>query len=207
MLSHASAPAAGSKSGTCLLLELMLRILRCCLTANARTYLRCPHASPAYVRREAAHAIASHSRDTNCCLASCLQCVISKGIICTFQVILNSDESGWQGRLLGICKPFLTDVAAAAVALAPGCDPAVAANAARITTELSREEAKFAQTLETGVSAHAKLVYNHVCGSTLAEVLNCYQPHRGNWPITSISATPQQAAHPPRGRLSLARAP
>ncbi len=96
----------------------------------------------------------------------------AKGLLCTYSIILDLDESGWQGRLLGICKPFLIDVAAAAVALAPGCDPAVAANAARITAELSREEAKFAQTLETGVSAYAKLVYNYICESILEEVLN-----------------------------------
>jgi len=55
-----------------------------------------------------------------------------------------------QGRLLGIQKSFVCDVAAAAIALADGCDPAVAGNAPRIAAELGREEAKFVQTLETG---------------------------------------------------------
>eukprot|EP00775_Hariotina_reticulata_P010705 gene10705-10862_t len=55
-----------------------------------------------------------------------------------------------KGRLLGIKDLFTAQVAAVAIALSGPCDPLVAANAARITAEMTREEAAFAATLSKG---------------------------------------------------------
>ena len=59
------------------------------------------------------------------------------------------------GRLVGIATgagaaPFTPALAMVAVALSPDCDPAVAANAARVVAEMEREEARFVATLEKG---------------------------------------------------------
>ncbi|KAK3282193.1 hypothetical protein CYMTET_10060 [Cymbomonas tetramitiformis] len=56
------------------------------------------------------------------------------------------------GRLIGIKgkDAFTPKVAAAAIALSGDCDPAVAANAERIFTEMEREEMRFVTTLERG---------------------------------------------------------
>lgn len=55
-----------------------------------------------------------------------------------------------QGALLGISDVFTPSVAAAAVALSPGCDPEVQKNASRIYEELEREETRFRATLAAG---------------------------------------------------------
>eukprot|EP00879_Flechtneria_rotunda_P010587 GHRR01011067.1.p1 GENE.GHRR01011067.1~~GHRR01011067.1.p1 ORF type:complete len:947 (+),score=379.68 GHRR01011067.1:1433-4273(+) len=55
-----------------------------------------------------------------------------------------------KGRLLGINDPFTAQVAAVAIGLSDGCDSQVAANAARITAEMAREEAAFGATLSKG---------------------------------------------------------
>lgn len=51
---------------------------------------------------------------------------------------------------MGIKDQFTADVAEAAIQLSGQCDPQVATNAARITAELSREEAAFSATLSKG---------------------------------------------------------
>lgn len=51
---------------------------------------------------------------------------------------------------MGIKGQFTADVAAVAIQLSGQCDPQVAANAARITAEMSREEAAFSATLSKG---------------------------------------------------------
>ena len=58
-----------------------------------------------------------------------------------------------QGRLLGIEGEMMPSLAEEVIALSGGCDPAVAANAQRITTELRREEKKFGSTLEAGTGS------------------------------------------------------
>jgi alanyl-tRNA synthetase len=55
-----------------------------------------------------------------------------------------------QGRLLGIQGQFTPTVAQVAISLSGQCDPAVAANAGRITAEMAREEAAFSATLSKG---------------------------------------------------------
>lgn len=55
-----------------------------------------------------------------------------------------------QGRLLGIKEQFTPQVAAVAISLSGQCDSQVAANAARITSEMAREEAAFSATLSKG---------------------------------------------------------
>ena len=61
-----------------------------------------------------------------------------------------------QGRLLDIKGEMMPALAEEVIALSEGCDPAVAANAQRITAELRREETKFGSTLEAG-TVHAAL--------------------------------------------------
>lgn len=67
-----------------------------------------------------------------------------------FPSIILCDECPLQGRLLGIKDQFTAEVAAVAIQLSGQCDPQVAANAARITAEMSREEAAFSATLSKG---------------------------------------------------------
>ena len=45
-----------------------------------------------------------------------------------------------QGRVLGIEKPFISDVISVAISLSPGCDEDVVKNSDRICKEASREE-------------------------------------------------------------------
>jgi len=45
---------------------------------------------------------------------------------------------------------MMPTMANAVISLSGGCDPAVSANAQRITAELCREETKFGSTLEAG---------------------------------------------------------
>lgn len=52
--------------------------------------------------------------------------------------------------MLGIKGQFTAEVAAVAIQLSGQCDPQVAANTARITAEMSREEAAFSATLSKG---------------------------------------------------------
>lgn len=52
--------------------------------------------------------------------------------------------------MLGISEVFTPRVAEVAVALSGACDPEVAANAARIYSELEGEETRFRRTLAAG---------------------------------------------------------
>lgn len=55
-----------------------------------------------------------------------------------------------KGRLLGIRKPFVAQVADAAVSLSHGCDPGVEKNRARLLEEITREEERFTATIAAG---------------------------------------------------------
>lgn len=63
-----------------------------------------------------------------------------------------------KGRLLGISRPFVPAVAAVAITLSPGCDPAVVENRERVLTEVAREEERFLGTIAAGQSMLDKVL-------------------------------------------------
>jgi alanyl-tRNA synthetase len=65
------------------------------------------------------------------------------------------------GRLLGIDRPFTTEVAERAIALSEAAYPAVRARETAIKNELNREEAQFLNTLERGEKRLADILAEH----------------------------------------------
>ncbi|QNI43626.1 alanine--tRNA ligase [Synechococcus sp. A15-28] len=81
------------------------------------------------------------------------------------------------GRLLGIDKPFLVTMGAAAIALLKGAHPSVIERQEVILAELQREEARFLETLERGEKLLAEVLASkptQISGAQAFELYDTY---------------------------------